>query len=152
MNDRHSGNAQHLLLTMNAFQTSSAAMYREVAVESSVFAADPHRLIDMLMDGALDSIALSIEAVKRGDKSAKHSHISRAALIIEEGLRRSLDEVAGGTIARDLDTLYRYLVARLTLANMRDDEIALSECASLLRPVHEAWQSIRPSVGSGCLQ
>ena len=67
-------------------------------------------------------------------------------------MRSSLDEGTGGKLARDLDALYRYLVTRLTVANLRNDPSALAECARLLQPIREAWQAIRPTVGSGRLQ
>lgn len=128
---------------------SFASTYHQVHVETSASAADPHKLIDMLMEGALDAMAKATGAIDRGDIELKNAQISKATRIIEEGLRSSLDEVTGGKVARDLDALYRYLVNRLTMANLRSDKAMLAECTRLLQPVREAWQAIRPSTGSG---
>jgi len=61
---------------------------------------------------------------------------------LEEGLRAGLDMNAGGTLARDLHELYHYLVMRLTLANLRNDDKLLTECQQLMKPLHEAWLQI----------
>jgi flagellar protein FliS len=135
--------------TMYSPHKSLASTYHQVHVETSAAAADPHKLIDMLLEGALDAIAKAAGAMDRKDIATKSNHISRAIRIIEEGLRSSLDKTSGGKVAQDLDVLYQYLVKRLTLANLRNDLTALAECTKLLQPVREAWQSIRPSVGSG---
>lgn len=128
---------------------SFASTYHQVHVETSASAADPHKLIDMLLEGAMDAIAKAAGAMERGDIAAKGTHLGKASRIIEEGLRASLDKTSGGQVAQDLDTLYQYVVRQLTRANLRNDLAILSECTQLLRPVREAWQAIRPSVGSG---
>jgi flagellar protein FliS len=75
--------------------------------------------------------------------------VGKAVRIVEEGLRAALDPVAGGQIAAELDQLYGYVVRKLTLANIRNDDAALMECAQLLQPIQDAWAGIRPAVGSG---
>ena len=134
---------------MFAATRNFANSYHKVHVETSVESADPHKLIEMLLQGAIDTINKARGALERQDLRVKGEQISKAVRIVEEGLRAALDPVSGGQIARDLDQLYAYVVRKLTLANIRNDDAALAECVSLLLPVRDAWLSIRPSVGSG---
>lgn len=137
---------------MYAFQKHTANSYQQMHVETGVAAADPHKLIEMLLEGGLDAIAKARGAVERGDQATKSKAIRQAVLIVEEGLRSSLDHTAGGKIAEDLDRLYKYVGWRLTIANLRNDQQILQECFNLLSTVHESWCAIRGTVGSGRLQ
>ncbi len=127
-------------------QRSQSSIYSQVQVHTGVNGADPHRLVGMLFEGALDAIARAQGAIQRGDIEAKARAIGQAVSIVEEGLRGALDMSAGGDVAASLDELYACVLYRLTLANVKNDVEPLRECASLLAPVHEAWNSIRPQV------
>jgi len=119
-----------------------SSLYNQVGVETRVSGADPHQLVAMLFDGFQEAIAQARGALRSGDPAAKGTAIGRAVRILDEGLRAGLDLRAGGTLARDLDDLYRYLGLRLTVANLRNDEAALDECQRLIQPLREAWASI----------
>ncbi len=120
----------------------SAGLYRQVGMESQLAVASPHALVAMLFDGFMEATARARGALREGRPDAKGQAIGRAVRIVEEGLRGGLDMKAGGSLARDLDELYAYLLLRLTQANVRNDEAALDECQRLLRPLQEAWASI----------
>jgi flagellar protein FliS len=137
---------------MYAYQKHSANSYQQVHVQTGISSADPHKLIEMLLDGALEATTKARGALERGDHATKTHQIRRAVLIVEEGLRSALDHAAGGKIADDLDRLYRYIAWRLTIANLRNDQGILQECFGLLSTVHESWCAIRGAVGSGRLQ
>ena len=115
--------------------------YNQVSVVSSVEAASPHRLIQMLMQGAMEKIAIAKGYMERKDIPNKGSHISWAISIIE-GLRASLNFDNGGEIAQNLDDLYDYMVRRLVRANLENNLDMLDEVASLMRSVKDAWDSI----------
>lgn len=119
-----------------------ANAYRQVGAETAVAAATPHRLVAMLFDAYMDSIQQARGAMRSGQIEVKARAIGRAARIIEEGLRASLDHQAGGSLAADLSDLYAYLAHRLTLANLRNDEQILDECQRLVEPLREAWLEI----------
>jgi flagellar protein FliS len=124
-------------------------MYRQIAVESEISgSADPHRLVAMLFDGAIESIARARGAMREGRVADKGQAISRAVRIVDEGLRASLDRQAGGTLARDLGDLYAYICTRLTAANLKNDEKALDECVALIQPLSQAWAAIDPATAS----
>jgi len=118
--------------------------YAKIEVESGVHAADPHKLIAMLYQGALLAIANAKNGILRKDIPAKGAAISKAILIINEGLKACLDKNAGGELAQNLDGLYDYMSSRLLTANMSNDTDALDEVARLLNELKGAWDSIRP--------
>ena len=122
--------------------TRSASVYKRVAVETGVQAADSHRLVGMLFDGLLQAVATARGAMERGDLVVKGEQIGKAVRIVEEGLKAGLDP-AGGEMAQNLRALYAYSVRRLTEANLRNDPNALAEVATLIEPVAQAWQDIR---------
>jgi flagellar protein FliS len=122
--------------------TRSASVYKRVAVETGVQAADSHRLVGMLFDGLLQAVATARGAMERGDLVVKGEQIGKAVRIVEEGLKAGLDP-AGGEMAQNLRALYAYAVRRLTEANLRNDPSALAEVATLIEPVAQAWQDIR---------
>lgn len=119
--------------------------YAKVGVESGVSAADPHKLISMLYQGALLAIANAKNGIMRKDIPAKGAAISKAILIIDDGLKASLDKDVGGELAQNLASLYDYMTSRLLAANMKNDMAALDEVARLLTDLKGAWDSIRPA-------
>jgi flagellar protein FliS len=121
---------------------SFASAYRTVDAETSVAHASPHQLVTLLFDAALAAIATARGAIQRGDIALKGKQIAKAVRIIEEGLRGGLNRSAGGALAGDLAALYAYLVQRLTLANVRNDDAALAESHALLSTVREGWVAI----------
>lgn len=128
---------------MNA--SSAIKAYTRVGIESGATAADPHRLISMLFQGALLAIANAKNAMLRRDISAKGNAISKAISIIDEGLNASLDKEVGGELAHNLSSLYEYMSMRLMFANLKNDMAALDEVARLLAELKEAWEGIRPN-------
>lgn len=133
--------------TANPFSSPSGAAqaYARVGVETGVASADPHRLVLMLYDGVLKSLSEARGHMQRREIAAKGVALSRAIQILDEGLIASLDEHAGGVLARQLKDLYAYMGRRIVLANRRDDEHLLDEVVTLLRDLRQAWEAIGTS-------
>lgn len=123
-----------------ANKLSALQQYNQVG-HSGVMYANPHQLVLMLMDGALDRIAAAKGFMGRGDVPGKVEAISRIVGIIN-GLRAGLNKKAGGEIAQNLDDLYDYMIRRLAESNMHNDVPALNEVASLLGDLRGAWMTI----------
>ncbi|MFO1330450.1 MAG: flagellar export chaperone FliS [Rubrivivax sp.] len=119
-----------------------AQAYRNMAAETGIADASPHRLVAMLYDGFLEAVAEARGALRAQDVQRKGRAIGRAVRIVEEGLRAGLNLKAGGTLAADLDQLYGYVGMRLTQANLNNSDAALDECQRLLQPLRDAWMSI----------
>lgn len=120
---------------------SALREYRDVGASTRVMSADPHTLILMLMDGALDAMAAAKGHVQRGAIEDKGRSLARA-IAITDGLRASLDRSASPELSDNLDDLYDYMSRRLLYANLHDDTAAIDEVAGLLREIRSAWDSI----------
>ncbi len=121
---------------------SGVSAYAKVGIETGVISASPHKLIVMLFDGAMVSVTSAITHMKAGDIAAKGAAISKAIMIIDSGLRASLDKKAGGEIAEGLDALYEYMGSRLLQANLRNQVEILEEVQRLLGELRGAWNAI----------
>jgi flagellar secretion chaperone FliS len=120
---------------------SSLAAYRSVAAHSRVDAADPHSLILMLMDGALERVASARGAMEHGQTDVKNRLIHRAVAIVEE-LRASLNVQAGGQIAANMGDLYEYCGRQLVRANLENRPEMLDDVGHVLREIRGAWIQI----------
>ncbi|MCB5183757.1 flagellar export chaperone FliS [Methylobacillus gramineus] len=116
--------------------------YARVGVETGVVAANPSRLIVMMYEGAIASCNLAIKHIIAQDFAAKSAALSKAIMIIESGLRLSLDKKAGGEIAESLDSLYAYMSNRLYMANLKSNLAPVEEVVKLLNELNEAWVSL----------
>ena len=125
---------------MNGF---GAKVYQRVGVDSSVASADPHKLILMLFDGAIEAIARARRHLAAGQVSAKGQAISQAVLIVEQGLNASLDRQSGGPLAQTLTDLYDYIARRLLIANAGNDVGGFDEASRLLGELRAAWAAMR---------
>ena len=119
--------------------------YAQVGNQSTAAFANPHRLIQMLMEGALEKISKAKGFMKNGDIAKKGEHISWAISIIE-GLRVSLDHSQGGQISENLESLYVYMNSRLTQANLNNSLEMLEEVAGLLQDIKSGWDAIPQDV------
>jgi flagellar protein FliS len=126
---------------------SSLAAYRSVAAHSGVAAADPHKLIVMLMDGALERIVSARGAMEHGQPDARNHLIHKAVEIVQE-LRASLNTDAGGEIAANLADLYDYASKQLVRANLGNRPELLDEVGDLLRQIRSAWIQIPAQQGA----
>jgi flagellar secretion chaperone FliS len=120
----------------------AAAAYKTAGAESSVDGASPHRLVELLFDGLLQAVQGARGALARGDTAAKGKQVMRAVRFLEEGLKGGLDHDKGGELAANLRALYDYCIARLTVANLRNDAEALAEVAALIVQVAQGWKEI----------
>ena len=125
---------------------AGAAQYRKVGVQSNVETATPHKLIEMLLDGALSKLHLARGLMEQKQIAAKGEQISWALAIID-GLKAALDLTAGGEVAANLDALYDYLMRRLVVANLDNDVAVLDEVARLLNEIRLGWNGIRQQPG-----
>jgi len=115
--------------------------YQQVSVNSSVMGASPHHLVQMLMAGALERIALAKASMARAEIAMKGQNISRAIDIVG-GLQGSLNREAGGEIAENLSNLYDYMAGRLLVANIQNDESILDEVSGLMIELKMGWDAM----------
>lgn len=128
---------------------TSAAInsYTKIGFESEAMGATPHRLISMLLEGALKQIAIAKKGIQQKQIPVKGDAIIRAMAIIDDGLNSSLNMEAGGDLAVKLRLLYEYMIVRLGRANLDNDIAPLDEVTRLLNEIKEGWDGIRPTGG-----
>lgn len=134
---------------MNAY----AAQYKQTGLSSEVLEASPHRLVTLMLAGAIARLQLAEQCLSRGDTglaeiTRKARAISEAGAIIG-GLSSGLDLEAGGEIARSLEALYDYMQRTLVEANAGNDAAKVREVADLLREIESAWSAIAPAPVAG---
>ncbi|WP_255370258.1 flagellar export chaperone FliS [Roseateles sp. YR242] len=120
-------------------------MYNRVGVETDVLQASPHRLVQLLLDGANDAMSQGLGAIRARNVEVKGRALSKAVRILDEGLKAALN-TESGNLALDLRDLYAYMSMRLTYANLHSDAAAVEECQRLMQPIREAWASIAPAL------
>ena len=123
---------------------SGANAYAKVGMETGVIAANPHKLIVMLFEGAQIALNNALQHMQAGNIPEKGKAISKAIAIIENGLRASLDKTVGGQLVLNLDALYEYMNNQLLLANMNNQAEVIQEVQVLLRDIQGAWEEIAP--------
>ena len=118
-----------------------AKQYQSVGVETSIMDADPHRLIQLLIDGALARMAAARGHIERNEIEQRNAMINKAIKIIA-GLQESLNMDAG-EISQNLERLYDYMSRRLFEANLKNDVAILDEVINLMTEIKTAWDGIR---------
>ena len=101
--------------------------------------ASPHRLVQMLMEGALEKSPpprAASNATTSREEPPDHLdvHHQRPAYQSRHGCR--------GAIAVNLDDLYAYTTRRLIDATAQNDANALSEVIDLLLEIKGAWDAM----------
>ncbi len=128
-------------MTGHTATMSNVGHYNQVNSYSGVTDADPHRLVQMLLEGVLGKLAIVKGHMSRGDVPRKGEVIGQAMAIVG-GLRSSLDMQAGGELAANLDGLYAYIERRLLTANLDNDVEIVIEVTGLLREIKSGWDAI----------
>lgn len=124
---------------MNA--RTALGAYKANKTTTAMEGASPHKLIAMLLDGALERIASASGAMKREELAISGEAIGKAISIIDS-LRVSLDHEQGQTLAESLSALYDYMTRRLLEANATKDPEMLGEVADLLKEIKTAWDEV----------
>lgn len=121
---------------------SAISAYQRIGVETSVEAADPYKLILMLFEGAQEALNRAKMHMQLNEIAEKGRMISKAIMIIDHGLKASLDMNAGGDLAIKLQALYDYMTHQLLVANIQNNVEKITEVNKLLSELHSAWKDI----------
>ncbi|MGL6306441.1 flagellar export chaperone FliS [Aeromonas caviae] len=105
--------------------------------------ADPHRVIQLMMQGCLERLAQAKGAIERKDMEAKSVAISKAQGLLH-GLQDTLD-MKQGQIAEDLFALYAYMDERIWDASVKRETAPLDEVMSLMVTIKSAWDQLPES-------
>lgn len=115
--------------------------YKAVGVKNDIAVADPHRIIQLLMQGALENMAKAKGSIERKEFTAKGQFIGKAIAIISS-LQSSLDMENGGEISINLYDLYDFMLDHLTIASRDLDTRKIDDVISLIATIKSAWDNI----------
>jgi flagellar protein FliS len=111
--------------------------YRKTDVSTS----DPVNLVIMCYEGAIDSLNLAREKIKEKDYEKKAKAILKTKNVLNE-LLCSLDFEKGGEIAKNLRSLYTYMLKRILHGDVNRDTGAIDEVIGMLNELLSAWKEV----------
>lgn len=97
------------------------------------------QILLMLYDGALKFVRFARIGIEEKSPKIKGENISKIMAILTE-LDCALDREVGGPLAENLSRLYRYMMDRLTVANVNSDAAPLDEVERLLSELMEGFE------------
>lgn len=118
--------------------------YKSVGVRDDLAVADPHRVIQLLMQGSLENMAKAKGAMERKDFSVKAQTLGKAIAIIG-ALRSSLDMNVDGDISGNLADLYEFMIEHLSLASREQNIEKINDVIDLMLTIKSAWDQIPPA-------
>lgn len=119
----------------------SLQAYKKVSIDSQLSAASPHKVIQMLMAGAIERLIQGKAAMQQGNIAVKGERLGKA-LDIVISLRTCLSMDDGGDIASNLDALYDFMIRQISQANQNNDGKAIDDVVEMLREIKSAWDQI----------
>ncbi len=128
---------------------TSISRYRE----SQITSATPEETVLMLYDGAIRFLSTAIKEVEENSNIPGKSILLEKTVKIIDYLQSCLDSEKGEIIARNLNSLYDYMVIELTKANLRNDTAKMQEILGLLITIRDGWNGIcDKNSGNGKMQ
>lgn len=100
------------------------------------------KLVIMMYDGVIRYLKESKNKIKKGDVAGRGLYISKAQRIIDE-LQASLNRSNGGDVAKNLGSLYKYIAANLTKANINGNAVPIiDESINILENLRQSWHEV----------
>ncbi len=125
--------------------------YAHAYRQNSVQTASPGQLILMLFDGALRFMNRALQGFEETGvierNEAVHINLVKTQAIIDE-LQNSLNQEAGGDIARNLSDLYDFMRVQLRAANLRKEPAPVRIVVELLGEIRGAWSAMLAQTGN----
>lgn len=115
--------------------------YKKDSLRSDLASANPHRVIQLLMQGALERIALGKGCIERKDFMGKSTSLTRAIEIIN-ALRDALERDENPELVDNLDSLYLYMIEQISLAGAEMSTKRLDDVSGLILTIKEAWDQV----------
>lgn len=106
--------------------------------KTSVQTASREQILLMLYQAAIKNCKKAISAIDENDVAKKGEFIAKLQDIVIE-LNNSLDFEIGGDVARELSSLYDYVLYSSTQANIKIDKEPLEGCLNVLTTLYDGW-------------
>ena len=108
--------------------------YKKTSVET----ASKEQILLMLYQAAIKNCKKAIEAIEQKNIPKKGEYIGKMQDIVVE-LSNSLDFEVGGDVAKELASLYDYILYSSTQANIKIDKSFLEGCLKVLNTLYDGW-------------
>ena len=125
-----------------------ASQYSAVRSQGQVADASPTRLVQVMFEHILSNLTIAETCMQRiednlpwRDVVTKGKAIGKAVRLIGQ-LDATLNMEKGGQIAANLRNLYRYMLDRLTVANIGNDPQLVAEVIALVRKIKSGWDPL----------
>jgi len=106
--------------------------------KTSIHTASKEQILIMLYQAAIKNCKKAIEAIDENNIAKKGEFIGKLQDIVIE-LNNSLDLEVGGDVAKELSSLYDYMLFASTQANIKIDKEPLEGCLKVLNTLYEGW-------------
>jgi flagellar protein FliS len=120
------------------------ARFTQEYQKSAVNGASPLQLIVMLYDGALRFMEAGKHAMQHGERDKQNETLQRAQKIVLE-LMGCLDMEKGGDIAKNLFSLYSYVINELVTSNIKDEPAGIDRSMKVISDLRESWVQLEAS-------
>ncbi len=122
--------------------------YKKTSVET----ASKEQILLMLYQAAIKNCKKAIEAIEQKNLAKKGEYIGKMQDIVVE-LSNSLDFEVGGDVAKELSSLYDYILYSSTQANIKIEKSHLEGCLRVLNTLYDGWteaiKSIKTQAANG---
>lgn len=108
----------------------------------------PSRLVVVLYDEIIAALKQAIEAIADGDVARRFEAVKIATALIAE-LAFALDETLGGEVAKNLGSLYSFILRHLPLTNTKNDPKPAADALKLLMPLRDSWAELDRRIAAG---
>ncbi len=115
-------------------------MYNHMNAQTQLTDASPHKVIQLLMAGAIDRL-IKVSAMMENETGQHHDILANAIDIIL-ALNSALDMEKGGEISTNLNALYDYMQLQLVQANIERDHKKVDEVIELIKTIKDGWDQI----------
>jgi flagellar protein FliS len=106
--------------------------------KTSVQTASKEQILLMLYQAAIRNCKKAIEAIDNNNVAKKGEFIGKLQDIVIE-LNNSLDFEVGGEVAKELASLYDYVLYSSTQANIKIEKEPLEGCLNVLNTLYDGW-------------
>jgi flagellar protein FliS len=103
--------------------------------------ADRAKLLLMMYEGAIKFLKQAKAGLDESDLAKFCRYLGKGQAIIAE-LLNTLDFEKGGTVAKDLERLYDFMLFYLTEANIQRDGVRVEHVTRLIEVVYSAFKEI----------
>lgn len=108
--------------------------YKKTSVET----ASREQILLMLYQAAIKNCKKAIEAIDEKNVAKKGEYIGKMQDIVVE-LSNSLDFEVGGEVAKELNSLYDFIMFSSTQANIKIEKQPLEACLKVLNTLYDGW-------------